>query len=126
MHEVIATFDVSRLILVAILYVATGLGILNTIFMSVMERTREFGILMAMGMRPCSVRRLVLLETLFLGVSRTPLGVAVGLLLTLYMQAVGIDLSSVDHPGHLRRRHHPAAAARDLRRGQRHRPGLCC
>ena len=66
MQEVIASYDVSRLILVTILYAATGLGILNTIFMSVLERTREFGILMALGMKPGEVRGLVLLETLVL------------------------------------------------------------
>ena len=93
MQEVIASYNVSRLILVAILYAATGLGILNTIFMSVMERTREFGILMAMGMKPRSVQNLVLLETLAMGVVSMTLGVAAGLAMTLYMERVGVDLS---------------------------------
>ncbi len=93
MQEVIASYNVSRLILVAILYAATGLGILNTIFMSVMERTREFGILMAMGMKPRSVQALVLLETLAMGVVSIALGVAAGLAMTLYMARVGVDLS---------------------------------
>lgn len=93
MQEVIASYNVSRLILVAILYAATGLGILNTIFMSVMERTREFGILMAMGMKPRSVQALVLLETLAMGVVSMALGVAAGLAMTLYMERVGVDLS---------------------------------
>ena len=61
MREAIASFDVSRMIVVGILYFATGLGILNTCFMSVMERTREFGLLLASGMRPWGIRRLVLL-----------------------------------------------------------------
>jgi len=94
MKEVIASYNVSRLILVAILYAATGLGILNTIFMSVMERTREFGILMAMGMKPRSVKALVLLETLALGTVSMVLGVTAGLVMTLYMQQVGVDLSA--------------------------------
>jgi putative ABC transport system permease protein len=94
MQEVIASYNLSRLILVGILYAATGLGILNTIFMSVMERTREFGILMAMGMKPRSVQALVLLETLAMGGISIALGVAVGLAMTLYMQRVGVDLSS--------------------------------
>ncbi|NIQ95044.1 MAG: ABC transporter permease, partial [Desulfuromonadales bacterium] len=67
MREAIAAFDVTRLIFVIILYFATGLGILNTIFMSVMERTREFGILMALGLKPPQVQRLVLLESFLLG-----------------------------------------------------------
>ncbi len=94
MREAIASFDVSRFIFVIILYFATGLGILNTVFMSVMERTREFGILMAIGLRPHQVRGLVLLESLLLGLLGTCLGLLVGLLLSAYMAVVGVDLSS--------------------------------
>ncbi|MHB8709753.1 MAG: ABC transporter permease [Desulfuromonadales bacterium] len=98
MREVIAASDVSRMIVVAILYFATGLGILNTCFMSVMERTREFGLLLASGMRPWGIRRLVLLETFFLALLGGTAGVFVGVLLTWYMQAVGIDLSGAITP----------------------------
>jgi len=98
MREAIASFDVSRMIVVGILYFATGLGILNTSFMSVMERTREFGLLLAAGMRPWGIRRLVLLETLFLAVLGSATGLLGGAMLTWYMQAVGIDLSSAITP----------------------------
>jgi ABC-type lipoprotein release transport system permease subunit len=98
MREVIASFDVSRMIVVGILYFATALGILNTCFMSVMERTREFGLLLAAGMRPWGIRRLVLVETLFLGLLGSGFGLLGGLLLTWYMQAVGIDLSGTITP----------------------------
>lgn len=93
MREAIAAYDVSRMIVVTILYLATGLGILNTFFMSVMERTREFGILMAQGLRPWAVRRLVLLETLLMGCIALLIGVALGAVMTLYMATAGIDLS---------------------------------
>jgi ABC-type lipoprotein release transport system permease subunit len=93
MREVVASYDVSRMIIVVILYIATGLGILNTFFMSVLERTREFGVLMAIGMRPGQVRLLVLLETLSMGVLALICGVLLGVLLSLYMARVGVDLS---------------------------------
>ena len=93
MREVIAAYDVSRMIIVSILYMATGLGILNTFFMSVMERTREFGILMAQGMRPWTIRGLVLLETCLLGGIALAIGLTCGAVMTLYMQQVGIDLA---------------------------------
>lgn len=93
MSEVVASYDVSRMIIVIILYIATGLGILNTFFMSVMERTREFGVLMAVGMRPGQVRLMVLLETLAMGLISLVIGVALGVALSLYMAYVGIDLS---------------------------------
>ncbi len=98
MREVIAAYDVSRMIIVTILYMATGLGILNTFFMSVMERTREFGILMAQGMRPWSIRGLVLLETLLLSIIALAIGLFCGAIMTLYMQQVGIDLSAYITP----------------------------
>lgn len=98
MREVVASYDVSRLIIVTILYIATGLGILNTFFMSVMERTREFGVLMAVGMKPGQIRRMVLLETLFMGVVALVCGVTLGLGLSLYMAIVGIDLSGTLTP----------------------------
>jgi ABC-type antimicrobial peptide transport system permease subunit len=62
--------------------------------MSVMERTREFGLLLASGMRPWGIRRLVLLETLFLALLGSASGLCGGALFTWYMQAVGIDLSA--------------------------------
>lgn len=98
MREVIAAYDVSRMIIVTILYLATGLGILNTFFMSVMERTREFGILMAQGMSAWAIRSLVLLETIFLGCIALAIGLAVGASMTLYMQLVGIDLGDYITP----------------------------
>lgn len=98
MREAIAAFDVSRMIVVGILYLATGLGILNTCFMSVMERTREFGLLLASGMRPWGIRRLVLLESLLLALLGVAAGVFGGTLLTWYMQAKGIDLSGAITP----------------------------
>ncbi|PLX96666.1 MAG: ABC transporter permease [Desulfuromonas sp.] len=98
MREVVASYDVSRLIIVIILYIATALGILNTFFMSVMERTREFGVLMAIGMKPGQVRRMVLLETFFMGSLALVCGVLLGLGLSLYMAEVGIDLSGTLTP----------------------------
>lgn len=68
-------------------------GIMNTLLMSVMERQREFGIMVALGMMPGQVVRLVLLESCWLGI----LGLAVGVVITtpwfLYMARIGIDFS---------------------------------
>jgi ABC-type lipoprotein release transport system permease subunit len=98
MRDVIAAYDVSRMIIVTILYLATGLGILNTFFMSVMERTREFGILMAQGMRPWTVRGLVLLETFMLGCIALTIGIFCGGVMTFYMYQYGIDLAGYITP----------------------------
>ncbi len=98
MQEAIVSYDVTRLIMASILYFATGLGILNTLFMSVMERSREFGILMALGMSPWRIRGLVLLETLLMSVLALAVGLVLGLAMTFYMARVGIDLSGTLSP----------------------------
>lgn len=53
------------------------IGVLNTVLMSVLERTREFGVLRAIGARPASLIRLITLETSMLAT----VSVALGLLL---------------------------------------------
>jgi len=69
-------------------------GIMNTLLMSVMERQREFGIMMALGMMPGQVVWLVLLESCWLGI----LGLVLGVIITTpwfwYMATVGLDFSS--------------------------------
>ena len=98
MRDAIAAYDVSRLIMVGVLYLATGLGILNTFFMSVLERIREFGLLMSLGVRPWQIRLLVLTEALLMGLFSLLIGVSSGLLLTLYMAQIGVDLSDYISP----------------------------
>ena len=69
-------------------------GILNTLLMSVLERTREFGIMMAIGLTPRSLFKLVVIESLWMAI----LGLALGVLITApwfyYLFHVGIDFSN--------------------------------
>lgn len=69
-------------------------GILNTLLMSVLERTREFGVMMALGLAPVTLFRLVLTESLWLAL----LGLLLGMIITtpwfLYLAYVGIDFSA--------------------------------
>jgi ABC-type lipoprotein release transport system permease subunit len=68
-------------------------GILNTMLMSVMERTREFGMMMALGMSPRQVVAQVVLESFLIGVLGLLMGVVITAPWYLYMVRVGIDLS---------------------------------
>ncbi len=75
------------------LVVATG--ILNTMLMGVLERRRELGVLLAIGMRPAKLFQLVCMEAGCVGL----LGLVIGVLLVIpwvwYMQTAGIDLSGM-------------------------------
>jgi ABC-type lipoprotein release transport system permease subunit len=92
-RDAIAISHVSNLIIMIIFYLATGLCVFNTFYMSVMERSREFGILMALGTRPWQIRRMVLTETALMGGISVVFGMALGFCMNLYLQNVGIDLS---------------------------------
>jgi ABC-type lipoprotein release transport system permease subunit len=79
-------------ILIAVLIAA---GIFNTLFVSVTERMREFGIMLAIGYSPGEIRALVMMESLWMGA----VGLVVGLLLTAgpyaYLHAHGLDMSAM-------------------------------
>jgi len=66
------------------IYGLVGLGILNTLLMSVLERTREFGVLRAVGTRPGRVVAQVLGESFWIATLSGALGLAAGLALTWY------------------------------------------
>lgn len=76
-----------------IVFMLIAAGILNTILMSVLERTREFGVMMAIGMTPGSLFRLVLTEAFWLSV----LGIISGLVITsplyYWLHYYGWDIS---------------------------------
>lgn len=64
--------------------------ILNTLLMSVLERTREFGMLLALGMRPMQIGRLVWMELLMMSVLGNGIGATLGALLAAWFQMRGI------------------------------------
>lgn len=66
------------------IYGLVGLGILNTMLMSVLERTREFGVLRAIGTRPNRIVAQVLGESFWIGTMGALLGLSAGLALTWY------------------------------------------
>lgn len=70
--------------------------ILNTLYMSVLERTREFGMLLALGMKPAQIGRLVWVEMIFLSLLGTGVGVVLGVAITAYVQSVGIAFEGLD------------------------------
>jgi ABC-type lipoprotein release transport system permease subunit len=79
-------------VVLVIVFMIVALGILNTQLMSLFERVREFGVLMAIGARPRWIVRLILAESLVLGLVGTTLGLAVGAALIAYFGHYGLNL----------------------------------
>ncbi len=77
-----------------ILLLMAGLIIINTMLMTVLERTREFGMLAALGMRSGAMVRLILLEGLLIGFLGAIVGTAVGSSIAIWLEARGIDVGS--------------------------------
>ena len=70
-----------------------AIGILNLLMMAVFERTREIGIIGALGLKPREITLLFLLEGILIGVMGAVLGTVLGLALTGVLGIVGLDYS---------------------------------
>jgi ABC-type lipoprotein release transport system permease subunit len=81
-------------VLFFIFFLLAAIGIVNTMLMAVIERTRELGMLMAVGMRPVQVVRLIVAEATSLAAASLVLGAALGAPLLWYLQVHGLRLGS--------------------------------
>jgi ABC-type lipoprotein release transport system permease subunit len=78
----------------AIILGIAGIGILNLLLMAVYERTREIGVLGAMGLKPRQISLLFILEGTLIGVVGVAMGIVLGLAFNGMMRAVGFDFTS--------------------------------
>jgi ABC-type lipoprotein release transport system permease subunit len=78
---------------IGIIMLALAFGIVNNMLMAVLERKRELGMLQAVGMNKGKVFKMIVLETLYIGLAGGPLGILVGYITVTYFGAKGIDLS---------------------------------
>jgi len=89
-------------LVVFLICVVAAFNVVGTLTMVVRDKTREIGILLAMGMRPGSIRRIFLAQGIFIGLVGTALGAVFGLLLGASVnngQLIPIDPSIyfIDH-----------------------------
>ncbi|VAW21433.1 hypothetical protein MNBD_BACTEROID01-210 [hydrothermal vent metagenome] len=80
-------------IFVIIILLALGFGIVNTMLMVVLERIKELGMLMAIGMSKKRIFLMLMLETIFLTLTGGMIGIIMGIALTVATAKTGIDLS---------------------------------
>ncbi|MEN8183971.1 MAG: FtsX-like permease family protein [Myxococcota bacterium] len=90
--QIVRLFDQTGWTIYAAVFVAMMFGIANVLLMSVFERTREIGIVLALGMRPRGVVAVLVIEALLLTFLGLALGYAVAAGAVFFLRG-GIDLS---------------------------------
>ena len=86
------SMDQYMYIFVIIILLALCFGIINTMLMVVLERTRELGMLMAVGMHRFKVFLMIILESVFLSLSGGILGIVIGYAVIKYFEDTPIVL----------------------------------
>lgn len=89
------TVDTYSYIIMIIIMIALAFGILNTMHMAIMDRSREIGMIAALGTNKFKIFSLILLETIFLTMGGVPFGIILGLSTTFYFNKYGLDLSGM-------------------------------
>jgi ABC-type lipoprotein release transport system permease subunit len=87
--------DAMMMVFMSIILLALGFGIVNTMLMVVLERTRELGMLKAIGMTRRRIFNMIMLETLLLTVTGAVVGIGFSVFLVSYTGSTGIDLGNL-------------------------------
>ncbi len=81
--------------IIAIILFGVAFGILNSILMSIFERTRELGMLLSIGMKKARVFSMVIIETVMLSLTGGIIGLVLSFGLVRFLQQRGVDLSAI-------------------------------
>lgn len=99
MVNLVKITDVAGALVLILVLLAAAAGVANTMLMATFERTREFGMLLALGTRPSRIVRLVLAESIALGLMGALIGSAVGIALVALTHRTGIDYAMLTGGG---------------------------
>ncbi|MBS1904576.1 MAG: ABC transporter permease [Bacteroidetes bacterium] len=91
---VVSSIDMTMYIFMGIVLLAMAFGIVNTMLMAVLERTREIGMLIALGMNRRRVFGMIVSETFFLVLVGCPVGMLMTFATVSYFGKYGIDISA--------------------------------
>ena len=81
--------------IMGIIFFALAFGIINTMLMAILERIKELGMLMAIGMKKGKVFTMIMLETIFLTLTGSIVGMVLGWLIIKITGNTGLNFSSV-------------------------------
>lgn len=91
--EMMAFQDVSEVLFLGIIFFIAGFGVLNTMLMAVFERTREIGVMMALGLQRIKVIQVIVIESILLAALASLIGMVMGAAINYYLSVQGVDLS---------------------------------
>lgn len=94
LEYVFNSMDITLYVVMIIIIIALIFSIVNTMLMAILERTRELGMLMAVGMNKSRLFGMILSETFFLTMVGTPIGLGLSWLTVSILGNTGIDLSA--------------------------------
>ena len=86
-----------NLLILFLVFLTTLAGVANTMLMATFERVHEFGMLLALGCKPLRLLRMVVFESLTLGVIGVGVGTLLGVGASWYFVKYGIDFGSVNN-----------------------------
>ena len=87
--------DIYMAVFLLIILAALGFGIVNTMLMVILERTKELGMLMGIGMNKKRIFLMIMFETILLALIGAFIGEIISMLLIKYYGKVGINISSL-------------------------------
>ncbi len=93
LYMLVQVNDAANVIISSILYFVISFGLFGTILMMLAERKREFGMLIAIGMKKSKLAHMVYLENLFMGVVGAVFGFVIAIPLVYYFHEIPIDLT---------------------------------
>ena len=95
LYEAIVLDDLGLYLMMAIIFVIVTIGIFNTVLMSIAERTREFGVMMAVGTSRWRLMSIIMAEALLLGLFSATIGLVLGLIGHTLIAKHGIDIAAL-------------------------------
>jgi len=93
--QMIEMSQIDFYLILSVVFVVVAIGVMNTMVMSVMERTRELGVMLALGTQGSQLMLTILFEALFLSLIGMMGGTLLGVLIVAWLARDGIDLSAI-------------------------------
>ena len=93
MVTLVRVTDLAGMLVLFLVFIAAAAGVANTMVMATFERTREFGMLLALGTHPARLIRLVMAESIALGIVGAAAGSLIAIALVVIAHRTGIDYS---------------------------------